>query len=85
MKILLTAPNLDEKPQCQRISTVVRQIIERGTFRLRTFHGGQSRRRSGDARWFLKQISLPFRFFEFKKRKIRRRARQHGFNRFRLA
>jgi hypothetical protein len=64
MKILITAPSLDENRNVSGISTVVRQIVERGTFDYEHFTAGRADGETANARWILKQISLPFRFFQ---------------------
>jgi glycosyltransferase involved in cell wall biosynthesis len=68
MKILLTAPNLDENRNVSGISTVVRQIIERGTGNYEHFNAGRADGEAADVSWFLKQTLLPFRFFRLLKR-----------------
>jgi glycosyltransferase involved in cell wall biosynthesis len=64
MKILITAPNLDENRNVSGISTVVRQIIDRGTFDYEHFTAGRADGERADADWIAKQILLPFRFFQ---------------------
>jgi glycosyltransferase involved in cell wall biosynthesis len=64
MKILITAPSLDENRNVSGISTVVRQIVERGTFDYEHFTAGRADGEKANARWMGKQISLPFRFFQ---------------------
>src|SRR5688500_9720172 len=62
MKILITAPSLDENRNVSGISTIVRQIIEYG--RSEFFHftaGSQDGERSGP-KWAIKQAWLPVRF-----------------------
>lgn len=63
MKILITAPSLDENRNVSGISTVARQIVENGTFRYAHFAAGREDREKTSARWILKQGALPFRFF----------------------
>ncbi|HEX8735224.1 MAG TPA: glycosyltransferase family 4 protein [Pyrinomonadaceae bacterium] len=60
LKVLLTAPSLDEKQNVSGISTVARQIIERGTFDYRHFEAGRRDGERADANWIWKQIvSVP--------------------------
>lgn len=59
LKILLTAPSLDEKQNVSGISTVVRQIIRRGTsdnFEYRHFEAGRRDGERANAAWIWKQI-----------------------------
>ena len=69
LKILITAPSLDETRHVSGISTVVRQIIEHGNFSYTHFEAGRSggERKSGG--WIAKQFALPFRFYVTIKRK----------------
>jgi len=63
MKVLITAPSLDENKNVSGISTIVRQIIDHGNCDYVHFTAG---RRDGDsvgAAWLLKQAALPLRFF----------------------
>lgn len=60
IKVLITAPSLDEKQNVSGISTVARQIIERGTFEYRHFESGRRDGERADAKWIWKQIvSVP--------------------------
>ena len=68
MKILVTAPNLDENRNVSGISTVVRQIIERGNFDYRHFTAGREDGERQNAAWILKQFTLPFQFYRRIKR-----------------
>ncbi len=62
MKIVITAPSLDERRNVSGISTVVRQIIEHNGHEFIHFQAGrQDGERSGPA-WLVKQLLLPFRF-----------------------
>lgn len=62
MKIVITAPSLDERRNVSGISTVVRQIIEHGGHEFVHFQAGrEDGERSGPA-WLLKQALMPFRF-----------------------
>jgi glycosyltransferase involved in cell wall biosynthesis len=60
VKVLITAPSLDEKQNVSGISTVTRQIIERGTFEYRHFESGRRDGERADVKWIWKQIvSVP--------------------------
>lgn len=62
MKIVITAPSLDETRNVSGISTVVRQIIEHSGHEFVHFQAGrEDGERSGPA-WLLKQALMPFRF-----------------------
>lgn len=63
LKILITAPSLDETRHVSGISTVVRQIIEHGNFSYTHFEAGRSDGERKSVGWFLRQFRLPFRFF----------------------
>jgi glycosyltransferase involved in cell wall biosynthesis len=63
MKILITAPNLDENKNVSGISSVVRQIIENGTHRYAHFGAGRTDNQRSDLRWIFRQIALPMEFF----------------------
>lgn len=63
LKILITAPILDETRHVSGISTVVRQIIEHGNFSYAHFEAGRSDGERKSFGWFLRQLRLPFRFF----------------------
>lgn len=67
MKILITAPSLDENRNVSGISTVVRQIIERGTCDYEHFNAGRADGERAGVKWFLKQALLPVRFFRLLK------------------
>lgn len=62
VKVLLTAPSLDEKQNVSGISTVARQIIERGTFDYRHFEAGRRDGERAGANWIWKQIVSVARF-----------------------
>ena len=62
MKILITSPSLHENENVSGISSVVRQIIERGTCEYRHFESGRRDGEPADAGWFLKQIMSVARF-----------------------
>lgn len=60
VKVLITAPSLDEKQNVSGISTVARQIIERGAFEYRHFEAGRRDGERAGANWVWKQIvSVP--------------------------
>jgi glycosyltransferase involved in cell wall biosynthesis len=60
VKVLITAPSLDEKQNVSGISTVARQIIERGTFEYRHFESGRRDGERAGINWIWKQIvSVP--------------------------
>jgi len=63
MKVLITAPSLDENKNVSGISTVVRQIIENGTFEYSHFQAGSEDELNQGLNWLLKQFRMPFRFF----------------------
>lgn len=64
MKILITAPSLDEKQNVSGISSVVRQIVERGKGEFIHFQAGrQDGERVGSA-WIFKQILSVPRFWQ---------------------
>ncbi|HEV7644661.1 MAG TPA: glycosyltransferase [Pyrinomonadaceae bacterium] len=63
MKILITAPSLDESQNVSGISTIVRQIIEHGRLEYRHFTAGRKDREKANAVWVVKQAALPVRFF----------------------
>jgi glycosyltransferase involved in cell wall biosynthesis len=62
VKVLITAPSLDEKQNVSGISTVARQIIERGTFEYRHFEAGRRDGERAGANWIWKQIVSVRRF-----------------------
>jgi glycosyltransferase involved in cell wall biosynthesis len=68
LKILITAPSLDESQNVSGISSVVRQIVERGNLNYTHFSAGKKDGERQNARWILKQIALPFEFFRIIKR-----------------
>jgi glycosyltransferase involved in cell wall biosynthesis len=63
IKVLITAPSLDEKQNVSGISTVVRQIIERGTCEYRHFEAGRRDGERAGAAWVWKQIVSVPRFW----------------------
>ncbi len=62
MKILITAPSLDETENVSGISTVVRQIIERGNFDYTHFSAGRRDGERQNVAWIFRQINLPRQF-----------------------
>ena len=62
MRILITAPSLDENKNGSGISSVVRQIIERGTYEYLHFESGRRDGESADIAWLSKQVVLAARF-----------------------
>ena len=63
MKVLITAPSLDENRNVSGISTIVRQIIEHGRSHFAHFVAGREDGENAGPVWLLKQAILPFRFF----------------------
>jgi glycosyltransferase involved in cell wall biosynthesis len=63
MKILITAPSLDESQNVSGISTIVRQIIDHGSFEYVHFAAGRRDGEKAGAIWLIKQAILPLRFF----------------------
>jgi glycosyltransferase involved in cell wall biosynthesis len=63
MKILITAPSLDESQNVSGISTIVRQIIDHGSFEYIHFAAGRRDGEKANAAWLMKQAILPLRFF----------------------
>lgn len=63
MKIVITAPSLDEHRNVSGISTVVRQIIEHSGFQYAHFTAGREDGEKAGPLWLLKQAALPVRFF----------------------
>lgn len=68
LKILITAPSLDETRHVSGISTVVRQIVEHGNFSYKHFEAGRSDGEKRSMSWILRQFTLPFDFFRAVKR-----------------
>ena len=62
MKILITAPSLDERENVSGISTVVRQIMRHGSAEYRHFRAGRKDGESAGPAWLARQAMLPFRF-----------------------
>jgi glycosyltransferase involved in cell wall biosynthesis len=63
MKILITAPSLDESQNVSGISTIVRQITEHGSFEYAHFTAGRRDGEKANAVWLVKQGLLPLQFF----------------------
>jgi glycosyltransferase involved in cell wall biosynthesis len=63
MKILITAPSLDESRNVSGISTVVRQIMEHGTFDYLHFTAGRRDGEKASLLWLLKQAVMPLQFY----------------------
>jgi glycosyltransferase involved in cell wall biosynthesis len=71
MRVLITAPNLDERINVSGISTVVKQIVERGSFDYFHFEVGRRDGEPANARWILRQATSVRQFWqELKRRKI---------------
>lgn len=68
MKILITAPSLDETENVSGISTLVREIIIHGNSKFSHFIAGRKDAEKAGIGWIFKQFILPVRFF----RQIRR-------------
>lgn len=64
MKVLITAPSLDENRNVSGISTVVRQIIEYGMSEFVHFEAGRQDGDGNKVLWFVRQIMLPLRFLQ---------------------
>lgn len=71
MKVLITSPNLDDRINISGISTLARQIIERGSADFVHFEAGRRDGQPADARWILWQINSVRRlWFELKRKQI---------------
>jgi len=68
MKILITAPSLDENENVSGISALVRQIVKRGGHEFFHFQAGRKDGERSGPLWFLKQIMLVPGFNNFIKR-----------------
>lgn len=68
MKILITAPSLDEAENVSGISTLVREIAARGRSEFSHFIAGRKDGDKAGVGWFFRQLILPARFL----RRIRR-------------
>ena len=63
MKVLITAPSLDENANVSGISTLVRQIIKQGSAKFYHFQAGRTDDEKGKVGWIFKQILLAPRFY----------------------
>lgn len=63
MKVLITAPSLDEKENVSGISTLVRDIIRHGKSNFSHFTVGRKDDEKVRIGWIFKQVYLPFRFW----------------------
>lgn len=63
MKIVITAPSLDEHRNVSGISTIVRQIIEYSGFQYAHFTAGREDGEKAGTIWLLKQAALPIQSF----------------------
>lgn len=63
MKILITAPSLDEKVNVSGISALVNEIIKNSGLEFSHFTAGRKDGEKAGLSWILKQIFLPFRFW----------------------
>src|SRR5215204_1279317 len=62
MKIVITAPSLDETKNVSGISTIVRQIIEYSPHQFSHFQAGRTDGQSAGMAWLAKQVLLPMKF-----------------------
>lgn len=62
MRVLITAPSLDENRNVSGISTVVRQILEYGRFQYIHFQAGREDAERTGLRWMTRQLALPLSF-----------------------
>lgn len=62
MKVLITAPSLDEKDNVSGIATLVRDIIEHGNSEYLHFTAGRKDEERLNLYWAMRQIFMPFRF-----------------------
>ncbi len=62
MKIVITAPSLDEHKNVSGISTIVRQIIEKSEHEFVHFRAGRIDGERSGIGWIARQATLPFRF-----------------------
>ena len=63
MKVLITAPSLDENENVSGISTLVRNIIKYNRNEFVHFEAGRKDGEAADVSWFARQTALPFSFF----------------------
>lgn len=64
MKVLITAPSLDDNRNVSGISTVVRQIIEYSGNEFDLFEAGRTDVGGSTVLWLAKQLVLPLRFLK---------------------
>jgi len=64
MKVLITAPSLDENRNVSGISTVVRQIIKYSAFKFDHFEAGRQGGEESRLLWLAGQLVLPVRFLQ---------------------
>jgi glycosyltransferase involved in cell wall biosynthesis len=62
MKVLITAPSLNEDENVSGISTLVRDLIDKRAANYVHFEAGRKDGEPSDAGWIARQFSLPFRF-----------------------
>jgi glycosyltransferase involved in cell wall biosynthesis len=62
MKVLITAPSLNEDENVSGISTLVRELMEKRAAEYVHFEAGRKDGEPADASWIARQFSLPFRF-----------------------
>lgn len=62
MKVLITAPSLNEEENVSGISTLVRNLIEKRAADYVHFEAGRKDGESADAGWIARQFALPFKF-----------------------
>jgi len=63
MKVVITAPSLDEDKNVSGISTLARNLIDRQAADYVHFEAGRRDGEAADAGWIARQTILPFRFF----------------------
>src|SRR5688500_7688933 len=64
MKVLITAPSLDENENVSGISTLVREIITHGNADFLHFIAGRKDSEKTGIGWIFKQIILPAKFLQ---------------------
>ena len=64
LKILITAPSLDESQNISGISSVVRQIVDCGNLDYKHFSAGKKDGERQNVRWIFKQSAMPLQFFQ---------------------
>ncbi|MEP7211732.1 MAG: glycosyltransferase family 4 protein [Acidobacteriota bacterium] len=62
MKVLITAPSLDEDENVSGISTLVRELVKKHSADYVHFEAGRKDGEPSDAGWMARQFALPFRF-----------------------